>query len=535
MSLRGAPYLLALAVLLPFLGKAFHIDDALFIYVAGYIRAHPFAYPFPPGILHANPPGQFWFVALGTALFGESEPLLHLFGLPLIFAALWGMTKLAEELHAPGPLSALLVVCNACFVVSASTLMPDAHMLGLLLPALALLWWDAREPSPGKLALATLLFALGWTLRTNGLPVLLLAGAVQLAKKNRRALLPVAAALGSALLWNLWTRAENPGLLAFTGRLVGEGLPTARFRLFSLGIALCTCTLVPLLFALLTPAAWLERAGILLVFVSLGPVPRSRTIALCGLGLLALGLLLRVRRGRALKNPDDLFLILWALGGFAVPVLYNAFSPKFLNLSVPPLILLVLRHAKPAPRRTLAAAAVGLACALGIGVADLHYAGALRDATLGLAERAQQLAQGHTAWLASHKWGAWVYARQAGLRTADVLYPPEELQGQPNTLASLQPGDVVIDLAWPGEMDVPRKAFAFLEAHRVDDAFPLRVMESGAGYWSTGWGDFPVVWSRSPQTVARLFRVVSADFRRRDGTPFPRPPEPSPPYIPLRW
>src|SRR5947208_2768907 len=84
---------------------------------------------------------------------------------------------------------------------STPTLMPEVHMLALVLPAVAVLWWDARQPSRGKLLAITALFAVGWTLRSSGGAVLALAAACQLARRNLRALLPLAALFAAMGSW----------------------------------------------------------------------------------------------------------------------------------------------------------------------------------------------------------------------------------------------------------------------------------------------------------------------------------------------
>src|SRR5437773_5601533 len=191
---RLLPYALACAVLVPLAGKAFQIDDALFVTFAERIVRHPFEYPFPRGVLHANPPGQFYLLAAIAAVFGPSERAFHLAVLPLTLAALWGMAALAREFDAgEGWLAAVLLACNACFLVSASTVMPDAEVLGVVLPAIALLWSDARAPSLAKIVVCTSLFAVGWSLRASALAVLLLAAGCQVLLGNRRALLPLVA------------------------------------------------------------------------------------------------------------------------------------------------------------------------------------------------------------------------------------------------------------------------------------------------------------------------------------------------------
>src|SRR5690348_379808 len=78
----------AIVLLLPFAGKAVHIDDPLFIWSAKQIVAHPFdPYGFSVnwyGVTRAmhevtkNPPGAAYYMALAGAAAGWSETALHL-------------------------------------------------------------------------------------------------------------------------------------------------------------------------------------------------------------------------------------------------------------------------------------------------------------------------------------------------------------------------------------------------------------------------------------------------------------------------
>src|SRR5207237_2560406 len=118
----------------------------------------------------SNPPGNACLLAAITALTGEREWAIHLLLLPLTLAGLAGTRWLAALLDIrPGWLPPLLVACSGCFLLSATTLMPDATMLGLVVPAVALVWSDERRPHPLKLAAAALLFAVAWSLRFTGL------------------------------------------------------------------------------------------------------------------------------------------------------------------------------------------------------------------------------------------------------------------------------------------------------------------------------------------------------------------------------
>ena len=76
-----------IAVLTPFLNKAFHIDDPLFLWMAQQISMHPgdpygFAVNWyvsnqPMFSIMQNPPLNSYYMALMASFLGWSEPAMH--------------------------------------------------------------------------------------------------------------------------------------------------------------------------------------------------------------------------------------------------------------------------------------------------------------------------------------------------------------------------------------------------------------------------------------------------------------------------
>ena len=526
-------------MLVPLAGKAFHIDDALFVTLAGHLVRHIFSYPFPPGVLHANPPGQFYVVAAALALFGESERALHLAVLPFTLLALWGMAALARELGVSGTAAALLLVCNACFLVSASTLMPDVEVLGFVLPAIALLWSDARAPSRGKLAACTLLFAVGWSLRASAFPVLLLAAGAQAVRGNRRALVPLSALVAAFVAFAALTQAHNPELLSYGRAVIGRSLEQAGWRAVSTLFALLFASVVALLALVLLPARGAfrvaELAGLALACAGLLRVQPWGAVA--GLALLAAGRVDWAARNARRLSPDTIFLLLWAAGALLVPVLYVSAAAKFVNLALPPLLLLVLRAA-PAlrPARVALVAAAGLCVGVAVSIADAHLAAAQRDSLLEVAAAAR--ATGATVWAGGHKWGPYLYARRAGIRFGGFTAEGEDTD-DPAGLAGLRPGDLILDPTFPYSLSLPRGSVEVAGQAVRGDAFPVRVMSGGAGLWGSVWGSFPfVIDVRAPLVATRILRVRYGSFRGSNGLPL-QPLDRLPPleddWVPRRW
>ncbi|MBM4087433.1 MAG: hypothetical protein FJ272_21785, partial [Planctomycetes bacterium] len=116
--------------LLPFVGKAFHIDDTLFLYTARQILCDPlrpfdfevnwYGTPRPMWEITKNPPlNSYWLAAL-MGLFGESETALHLGFLPFSVASIVLMYLLAARLTSEPLLPALMLLASPSFLVSAT-------------------------------------------------------------------------------------------------------------------------------------------------------------------------------------------------------------------------------------------------------------------------------------------------------------------------------------------------------------------------------------------------------------------------------
>ena len=96
-----------LACLLPFVDKAYHIDDTLFVWAGQHIQKHPLDfYGFdvnwyttwqPMAGVTQNPPATCYYLALAGSFFGWSEVALHVAMLLPAWGLIWGTYRLAER------------------------------------------------------------------------------------------------------------------------------------------------------------------------------------------------------------------------------------------------------------------------------------------------------------------------------------------------------------------------------------------------------------------------------------------------------
>ena len=117
----------------PFIHKAIHTDDALFLWAAEWIQKHPadffgfkvnwWSSAVPMWVANYNPPLMSYFLAGVASLFGWNEIVLHLAGLAVAFAAAAGIYSLARMWCDRPLLATLIAIVTPAFLVSSTTLM----------------------------------------------------------------------------------------------------------------------------------------------------------------------------------------------------------------------------------------------------------------------------------------------------------------------------------------------------------------------------------------------------------------------------
>lgn len=149
------------ALFLPFVGKAFHMDDPLFLWAAAQIHQHPtdfygfnvnwYGTPQPMHFVMKNPPLASYYLALAANLLGWREIALHSASLVWPIAVVLGVWRLARWWTHSLPhasLAALLTVASPIFFVSSTNVMCDTMMLALWVWAVVL-WIEAIDKGGG--------------------------------------------------------------------------------------------------------------------------------------------------------------------------------------------------------------------------------------------------------------------------------------------------------------------------------------------------------------------------------------------------
>lgn len=535
-----------LACLLPFIGKAVHLDDPVYVWIARQIHVAPadfFGFEVnwhgtlaPVADFNRNPPGASYLLAAAAWLGGWSETTLHLGMLPAALAAVLGTWALARRC-CDEPLLATAVACaTPAFLVSATTLMADVPMLACWVWAVVLWERGVHQARPGACAASALLVALAALTKFFGVAVLPLLLAWSLLRERRR--------LRAYMLWLLLPIAALAGFEAYTIARYGHGI-----LLDAAGYATGTGARTPLperlVMALgfvggtlLTPALYLpwlgsrrERLAALLAFPALlglvltlgqlGVTPirlpdgtiwwrvalQAAAFAVAGLPLLALAV-------AELRQPPreglGWLLAAWVLGTFTFAAVVNwTVSARVILPMAPAAGILVVRGLERAGRPALAwriaPLALGLAVSLVVARADFEWAGSARIAAHDLAERYADREpvrfQGH--------WGFQYYIEPLGPTAFD---PRDELV----------PGTLVIEPCNNTNVrPLPPAIAQVVETARYPSSRWVTVLQSdrGAGFYASVFGALPFALGSAPPESYDVLRLHEPSRDPRDAGP----------------
>jgi 4-amino-4-deoxy-L-arabinose transferase-like glycosyltransferase len=471
------------ALWLPFVGRAFHIDDPLFIWAAKHIQTHPWD-PFgfsvnwyggdmPMAEVTNNPPLTCYYLAAVGSIAGWSEVTLHLaMFLPGLAAAL-GMFVLARRFCGHPLIATCAGILTPVFAVSGVTVMSDMTMLAFWIFAVVLWLKGLETRSHALLASAGVLIALAALAKYFAIALIPLLLGYALLKERRvgwwmvHLLIPVlVVAAYEATTRHLY----GHGLLFVAARVATEAdTGFGKFNLVKLLVNTafaggCVASVLFFTMRLWRPQTWLVgvlvAAGLawaiasspMLGFFQLPASDGARWTlaiqvgvwAIAGAGLLTLGIA-DVRRHR---NAESLLLAAWLIGTylFAGFVNWSTNGRSILPMIVPAGIL-IARRLEERPQvgrgRFAPGVVVPLAAAAILSFAVVRSDSAFADAArAGASLISQKYADAsRTIWFQGH-WGYQYYMEQLGAKPMDVTR--WSLANKANaTPWSLTPGDVV--------------------------------------------------------------------------------------------
>lgn len=530
---------ITVAVLAPFLGRAFHIDEPLFVWLADHLRRDPFDfYGFevnwygwsqPMSEVTKNPPLAGYYLALARSVLGPSEVAAHAAFLLPALACAFGVLALARRLCARPLEAALVAVLSPVFLVHATTVMCDVSMLALWCWALVLWLRGLDRDRRATLAAAAGLVALAGLTKYFGVALVPLLATYTLAR-GRRA--------WPALAWLAIPVAVFAAYQILTAQLYGRGLlldaadyatemhaeyesPFHRqlFVAFTFAGGCCFAALTasPLLWRRRTLAAWAlvgaggfawswtasALPGYAMPEFAPGVVAQCLLAAGGGVAVLALAATDLARR----RDADSLLLALWVAGTFVFAGFVNWTNNGRSILPMAPAvaILIARRLAERAPTAGLAHRLACYAPAVGIALvvtwADVAWANSVRSAARELCEQFGRSER--PLWFLGH-WGFQHYmqeygahpvdSRRGGLRSGDLLVRPTK---------NYALGEANLNLLEP-------------VAHRVDAipdwvhtmSFSARAgSTTGAAFYASVFGPLPWAFGRPAPDEYFVFRL----------------------------
>ncbi len=493
-------YLVLLAALVPFLGKAYHIDDPVQITIADQIRMTPL-HPYDTimnfggrlrrvGEFAAFPPLHGYYLALPRAFGPDAEWWLHLWMLPLSLLGLYGALRLGRG----DPLVGALWLSSPAVLVSATNLMPD-------IPVAVLTTLGAALFLEQKYAWAGLTLALGGLERFNAAAVLPGLAFYAVTKRRWRALpslvLPCAAMAGWLVIHrDTWGVIEQLGFqrAGFSQKGLTTLVLLAAVGAFPLSLGVVRLRRLEWMVAILAAGGSALSCWTPALAAYARPRLPVAALAAAGAFILVAHLLRAIRVWRSQGDPLDLTLWSWMLGALAIPLLYLP-SAKLLAVAATPMALLGARTSALPRKVAWLGAALWIAWSCALNVADLQLANVQRDLARSLVRPGMRFVGSH-----GFQW----YAERAGGRPMSVDEPPAH-------------GETLLLLEQAGAFQLgmtrfpdPSSRGGKIEIRNTP--WPLRTFNfrARAGFYSYSYGPMPYAISSEPLEVAMILQVVQA-------------------------
>jgi hypothetical protein len=536
---------LTIACLLPFSGRAFHVDDTLFVFAARQISRHPLD---PYGFslvwdktfermadVTKNPPLACYYGAAAGQIVGWSERAFHIAFLVPALALVLGTYRLAKHFTHYPLLAGLATVLTPGILISACSVMCDTMMVALWVWAV-ILWLEGLEPrQPWYLAASGVLIAGSALSKYFGASLIVLLAVYSLARLRRLGnwvwylLIPVGALIG----YEHWTHAlYGQGLLssaadfASTQRAFGQA---SRLSLALVGLSFTGgCTISVLTFS---PLVWSRRmaslvaAGSVLVASALilgwiqpglriggelafnalraqWELVGSQLALFIAGGLFTIALAITDFWNR--RSPDSLLLGLWVMGTFAFASLLNyTVNARSVLPLIPAAGILTARRLETihaAWTRNLIMQVAGALMVSGVlsiwlASADTRLANLAREAAHNVQWQTRN--EGGTLWYEGH-WGFQYYMEQLGALPVDAR------------VFRIRPGDHVVvpdnnvEIAGlPQDVLFQEGVLEFANASWATTISWQR----GAGFYSSYWGPLPFTFGPAPPEHYFLLRA----------------------------
>ena len=503
------------ALLAPFLDKAFHLDDTVFLRIARQIEEFPlepynfqynwFYEPKSVWAITQHPPLHSYLLAAVGLVAGYSEPAMHLYAMALAVGCALLMYSLSRRFCREPTLAAMLTVLAPAFFVSAGTLMADVPMYFFWLLATYLAVQSAERGQGWLLWPAAIAAAAAAMTKYFGIAVTPLIVAYWIARQRRLSphLLALAIPIAVLVLWGCYAKEQadifHP--LGAAGYAVKSKSLKALFdnSAFTLGFLgggiLWPVALVPaarrlpeLMFALLG-VFWVA-----ILILGLTQYPLQIAIVF---GLFVLGGCFLV--GAAIescllrRDADTVLLGLWFFGTTAFAAFLNwTVNARVILPAIFPATVLTLRWLETLETRdfwlkwaSIAAWPV-LVISMLVALSDARFAEGGRD--FAETHVRELIRRGERVFFVGH-WGFQYYMEAEGGVPLDMTALFEQR-------SNLRTGDLLVrpHPAYSTNVDerlqIP-SSFVLQQQYRNPYGFVTMNAVYGAGFYSVDWGPLP--------------------------------------------
>jgi 4-amino-4-deoxy-L-arabinose transferase-like glycosyltransferase len=542
------------ALLVPFLNKAFHIDDPVYVWVAERILESPLDFfGFQKNWnnraewlyeINKNPPGVSYYIAISALIFGWTELALHAaFLIPAACAAA-GIYTLARQWNAPPALAAFIAVLTPAFLVSSTNIMADTLALAFYVWAVAL-WSKALIADKARtFALAAVLVGAGALVKYTVVTAIpLLAAYTNMhAVATKRSVKPLGyLALPVLILaaYDAYTfRLYNTGMIAeamaFSSQFAAGAAARASAYKLAVGLSYAGgCYLPALFFApfLWKPrmlvmwfAIWATVAAFLFSSTGLGVEPRLHDghrirwefllhyslFVVSGVHLLAL----TVHEAWTRRDVAAGVVLCWIAGVFVFGAFVNwtVNVRSFLPMAPAVGILIARRIESENPARRWLPLIPAAALSLAVATIDYQYAETNRTVARETAPRIGENV--NTVWFQA-RWGQRYYLEALGYRSIDIGEALENAGAFDLDFRlaeiGINPGDIVIVSEKHEEVVLPSAELMRLDAFDLrGPAWGATIDRTlGAGFYQYNWGPLPYAFGPVSTERITIYRATN--------------------------
>lgn len=559
--------LIPVACLAPFLNKAFHIDDTVYLLVAeqiqqapwdffgfrmNWVRENEWVHEF-----NRNPPGISFYFAAVASIFGFREIPLHMSVLLPVYLAAVGIYRLIEGRGFPPLVASICTVLTPAFLVSSSNLMCEPFVLACYVWSVER--WVAGTESGKRSALAVgaTIAGLGVLMKFVGITVIPLLAAYSLVHHRgwHRSMAWLSIPIAVTVLYEIYVTAAYGqsalfGAAAFSAARATDGGAAAVVRESAVTLSFLGGAFVPAIVVLTLLQRWIWHAAFVaatgltgVLVVGAGGLDDSyRLYGNAGVRLDYLGhlsvfivsgvflLVLATRDCYRRRDALSVLVVLWIAG----ITIFCGFVNWTINvralLPMTPAIALLLARAladtQPGWWRRAGAFVIAIAGgALSVALVhfDARYANLDREAASAAIERLSDVPG--KKWFQGH-WGFQWYMESGGFTHIDLGgVTPQDLMGRNDLiLLGLHPDDYCVSKQDDKliELGPPVASLAF-EARTAMPVWGATMnREAGAGFYDAYFGELPYLFapvSHPAVTVHQLQETTPQDTSAIDGDP----------------